>query len=129
MNAFFKKLALGLFGSLLTIAINPVFANECDALSEAVLKSCQDKSVKASGPRLEMFDVPDSFWAADPSFNEVEGFQDYLEIDETQIILHTSDEVQCVDEIKVEGTLKEIDLEEGEKAWLIKVTQFTCIDF
>jgi len=130
MNSLSLKLGLGLLGlwSLLSIAINPVFASGCDDLKTAdALESCQDKKVKASGPRLGMFDVPDSFMFADPSFSGGEGFQDYMEIDYTPIILHTSEEVQCVDEIEVEGTLEQMELEEGENAWVIKVTQFKCL--
>ncbi|HIE02240.1 MAG TPA: hypothetical protein EYP59_18490 [Thiotrichaceae bacterium] len=128
MNSLSRKLGLGLLGlwSLLSIAINPVFAGECNPLETAALESCQDKKVKASGPRLGMFDVPDSFMFADPSFSGGEGLQDYMEIDDTPIILHTSDEVQCVDEIEVKGTLEQMELEE-EKAWVIKVTQFNCL--
>lgn len=131
MNSLSRKLGFGLLGlwSILSIAINPVFAGECNDIKTAdALESCQNKEVKASGPRLGMFDVPDSFTFADPSFSGGEGFQDYMDIDDTQIILHTSEEVQCVDEIKVKGTLEEMELEEGEKAWVIKVTQFNCLD-
>ncbi len=129
MNSLSRKLGLGLLGlgCFLSIAINPVFAGECNPLETAALESCQDKKVKASGPRLGMFDVPDSFMFADPSFSGGEGLQDYMEIDETPIILHTSEEVQCVDEIEVKGTLEQMELEEEEKAWVIKVTQFNCL--
>ncbi|OQY54498.1 MAG: hypothetical protein DRR08_08995 [Candidatus Parabeggiatoa sp. nov. 2] len=123
-----QKLAFGLLGlwGLCSIGTTPVFAGECAVTDAASLDSCKDQNVKTSGFRLGMFDVPEYFMFADPGFTGGEGLQDYMELDdETPIILHTNDEVQCPEKIEVKGTLKQMDLE-GEKAWVIKVSEFKC---
>jgi hypothetical protein len=43
-----------------------------------------------------------------------------------QVILHTKEEIQCPEEVKVKGTLKKIELE-GNKAWVISVEKFQCL--
>jgi hypothetical protein len=124
-----RKLVFGLLGlwGLCSIGTMPVFAGECAATDAASLESCKDQNVKISGPRLEMFDVPEYFMFADPSFMGGEGMQDYMALDdETPIILHTNDEVQCPENIEVKGTLIQMDLE-GEKAWVVKISEFKCL--
>ena len=124
-----QKLALGLVGlaSLYGVETIPVFAGDCDDLKEESLESCKDKLVIAKGTRLGMFDVPEYFMAADPTFSGGEGLQDYMAIGDTQIILHTNEEVQCPENIEVKGTLNQLELK-GEKAGVIKVTEFKCVD-
>ncbi|MDM8557545.1 hypothetical protein [Candidatus Parabeggiatoa sp. HSG14] len=128
---FSRKLTFGLFGlwSLSSVGIAPVFADECTLTDAATLESCKDKNVKASGPRIGMFEVPEYFMMADPSMTGGEGLQDYMSVGDLQIIIHTNDEVQCDDldnEIEVKGSLQQMDLEEG-KAWVITVTKFKCL--
>ena len=117
---------LGL-GGLYTVGSLPVFADECNKVENvATLETCKDKEVTVKGPRVGMFDVPEYFMMADPNFTGGEGLQDYMAIEETQIILHTSEEVQCPEEIEVKGTLNQQVLGE-EKAWVIKVKEFKCL--
>ena len=126
MNYQFIYRKLALFGSISLIAIIPVFADDWIVKDAASFESCQDKNVIASGPRAGMFDVPEYFMLADPNFTGGSGIQDYMAIGETQVILHTKEEVQCPDTIEVKGTLKHKDLE-GQKAWVISVTEFKCL--
>jgi len=125
-RSLFRKLALfGLWGISITTII-PVFADDCIVKDAASLESCKDKSVTASGPRIGMFDVPEYFMQADPNFTGGEGIQDYMAVGESQVILHTKEEVQCPDNIEVKGILKKMELE-GQKAWMISVTEFKCL--
>jgi len=130
MNSLYKsrKLALGLFGlwGISILGITPVFADECAISDAASLESCKDKEVKASGPRADMFSVPEHFMLFDPNFTGGEGLQDYMNIGDTPIVLHTTEEVQCPEKIEVIGTLSQQE-QEGNKAWVIKVTKFTCL--
>ncbi|MDM8565582.1 hypothetical protein QUF74_08010 [Candidatus Halobeggiatoa sp. HSG11] len=123
MKFLFQALIFGLLYAIMTIS---VFAGECAATDAATLEGCKDKTVKASGPRVEMFDVPEYFSTADPSFTGGEGIQDYMNVGDTKIILHTKDEVQCPENIEVIGNLKQLDLGEG-KAWVVEVTEFKCL--
>ena len=126
MNFLSEKLVFPLLG-LLVMTSFPLFAEECEVKAVADLEKCKDKEeVKTSGPRVEMFDVPEHFALADPSFSGGEGLQDYMSIEDTQIILHTKEEVQCPEKIEVKGKLTQVDLE-GNKAWLIEVSEFKCL--
>ena len=122
-----KKLVFGLLGlcALYTVGITSAFAGGCGELDAASLDSCKDKDVTASGPRVEMGEVPEHFMLADPSFSGGEELQDYMKVGDAQIILHTKDEVDCPGKIKASGTLNQLDLE-GNKAWVIKVKGFEC---
>jgi len=130
MNSLYKsrKLAFGLFGLLgiNTFGAMPVFADECAVTDAASLESCKDKDVKASGLRADMFGVPEYFMLADPSFTGGTGLQDYMNVGETPIILHTTEEVQCPEKLEAIGALKQMELE-GNKTWVITVTKFTCL--
>jgi hypothetical protein len=125
---FSRKLAFSLIGlwGLSSVGITPVFADECTITDTATLEGCKDKNVKVSGPRVDMFEVPEYFMMADPSMTGGEGLQDYMAVGDAQIIIHTDDEVQCPEDIEVKGSLKQMDLEEG-KAWVITVTKFKCL--
>ena len=127
-QSVFWKLALGLLGLWATssIVLMPVFAGDCIIKEAASFESCKDKKVKASGPRVGMFDVPEYFMFADPSFMGGEELQDYMVVDGIQVILHTKEEIQCPEEIKVKGTLGQIELE-GNKAWVISVEKIQCL--
>jgi hypothetical protein len=122
-----KKLALVLLGLLIISTTSLWAADDCELKKAAALAGCKDKSVKATGPRVEMTAVPEYFALADPGFTGGEGLQDYMAIGETQIILHTKEEVQCPKNIEVAGQLKQIDLE-GNKAWVVEVKNFKCVD-
>jgi hypothetical protein len=123
-----RKLALGLFGlwGISTLSAMPVFAGECAVSDAASLESCKDKEVAASGPPADMFAVPEHFMLFDPSFSGGSELQGYMTVGDTPVILHTAEEVQCVDKIEVTGTLSQQE-QEGKKAWVIKVTKFTCL--
>ncbi len=123
MNFLSRTLIFGLLYTIMTVS---VFAEECSTTDAGTLEGCKDKTIKASGPRVEMFDVPEYFSTADPSFSGGEGIQDYMSIGDTKIILHTKDEVQCPENIEVIGGLKQLDLGEG-KAWVVEVTEFKCL--
>lgn len=123
MNFLSRVLIFGLLYTIMTVS---VLAEECSATDTGTLEGCKDKTVKASGPRIGMFDVPEYFSTADPSFSGGEGMQDYMSVGDTQIILHTKDEVQCPENIEVVGDLKQLDLGEG-KAWVVEVTEFKCL--
>lgn len=124
---FIRKLAIGLLG-LCSIGITPALAeDECVITDAASLDSCKDQPVTVSGPRVNMFEVPEYYMMADPSFSGGEGMQDYMASEDgTQIILHTNDEVQCPGNIKVIGALRQEDLGEG-MAWILSVTGFECL--
>ncbi len=122
-----RKLVFSLLGlcALCTVGIMPAFAGGCGELDAASLEGCKDKDVTASGPRVEMGDVPEHFMMADPSFSGGEELQDYMKVGDASVILHTKDEVDCPGKIKATGTLNQLDLE-GKKAWVIKVKGFEC---
>jgi len=121
-KVLFPLIGLWVLGSVMNSA---VLAAECALEDKTSWEKCKGKPVKVSGPRLVMDDVPTYYMLADPAMSGGEGFQDYIEVAETQVILHTKDEVECPDKMEVEGTVKQLDLE-GEKAWAIDVTQLTC---
>jgi hypothetical protein len=123
-----RKLALGLFGlwGICTLSAMPVFADECAISDAASIESCKDKEVKVSGPRADMFSVPEHFMLFDPNFTGGSGLQDYMNVGDTAVILHTTEEVQCPENIEVIGTLNQQE-QEGNKAWVIKVKKFTCL--
>ncbi len=123
MNFLSRLLILKLLYTVMTVS---VFADECAVTDAGTLEGCKDKTVKTSGPRVEMFDVPEYFSTADPSFSGGEGMQDYMSVGDTKIILHTKDEVQCPENIEVIGNLKQLDLGEG-KAWIVEVSEFKCL--
>ncbi|MDM8567970.1 hypothetical protein QUF50_00350 [Thiotrichales bacterium HSG1] len=123
MKFLFQALILGLCYVITTVS---VFAGECAVTDAGTLESCKDKTVKTSGPRVGMFDVPEYFATADPSFTGGEGIQDYMSVGEVNIILHTKEEVQCPENIEVIGNLKQLDLGDG-KAWVVEVTGFKCL--
>lgn len=123
MNFLSRALIFGLLYTIMTVSS---FAGECAATDAGTLEGCKDQTVKASGPRVEMFDVPEYFSTADPSFTGGEGMQDYMSIGDIKIILHTKDEVQCPESIEVVGGLKQLDLGEG-KAWVVEVAEFKCL--
>ncbi|MCK5877367.1 MAG: hypothetical protein KAG43_07015 [Candidatus Marithrix sp.] len=123
MKFLFQVLVFGLFYAVTVVSVS---AGECAITDAGTLESCKDKTVKASGPRVGMFDVPEYFATADPSFTGGEGIQDYMSIGGINIILHTKDEVQCPENIEIIGDLKQLDLGEG-KAWVVGVTEFKCL--
>jgi hypothetical protein len=110
-----------------SLSANLVMADEeiCPTEDASTLENCKDKTIQISGPRAGMFDVPEYFMLADPSFTGGEGLQDYLIFSETNIILHTKEEVQCPEELTVKGLLKQMDLE-GNLTWIIEVAEFKC---
>jgi hypothetical protein len=124
-QSVFWKLALGLLCTS-SMMLTPVFAGDCTLKEAASFESCKDKKVKASGSRVGMFDVPEYFMFADPSFMGGEELQDYMVVDGIQVILHTKEEIQCPEKIEVKGTLKQIELE-GNKTWVISVEKFQCL--
>jgi hypothetical protein len=124
-----RKVVFLLLGGLVIshIGILPVLAGDCEPKDAAALDGCKDKTVKATGPRVPMDKVPEYYALADPSFAGGEGTQDYMQIGDAQVILHLKDEVQCPKNIEVSGTLKQQDIEKN-KAWLIEVKEFKCVD-
>ncbi|MCK5718579.1 MAG: hypothetical protein KAH84_01380 [Thiomargarita sp.] len=102
--------------------VNCVVSEELTSFEE-----CKDKVTEATGDRISMFDVPEYYTLADPSFNGGEEIQDYMVVGEIQVILHTIEEVQCPEKIKVIGELKQLTLEE-EQAWIISVTGVECLE-
>ena len=117
---------------LSTVGTMPAFAGDCaiaDPAKEDSWKACEGKTVKVTGPRAAMDDVPPGYTEADPSFAGGKGFQDYMTFDEdtSYVILRTTTSVDCADEMEVEGTLKYQDIKgEKEKARVIEVTKFAC---
>ncbi len=111
--------------SLWILATTTVLAADCTIEDKTSWEKCNGKSVKVTGGRLLMEDVPEYYMLADPSLSGGEGFQDQMKVAETQIILHTKDEVDCTDQMEVEGTVKQLDLE-GNKAWALEVSKLTC---
>jgi len=124
-----RKIATGLLGlCLCSIGITSALAEDCVITDAASLDSCKkDQPATVSGPRVDMFDVPEYYMMADPSFSGGEGMQDYMASEDgTQIILHTNDEVQCPGDLKVIGALRQEDLGEG-MAWILSVTGLDCL--
>jgi len=97
----------------------------CATENASTLDACKEKVIEISGLRPDMFDMPEYFMFADPSFSGGEGFQDYIVFDETNMILHTDKEVECPEELTVKGLLKQVDLE-GNAAWIIEVNKLKC---
>jgi predicted RNA-binding protein len=121
--ALSQKITFSLLG--LWILSNVVWAADCPIEDKTSWEKCKGKSVKVSGTRLLMEDVPEYYMLADPSLSGGEGFQDQMEVAETQIILHTTASVECTDAMEAEGTVKQLDLE-GNKVWALDVTKLTC---
>lgn len=125
--ALSSKVVFRLLGGLVicSVGILPVLAEDCTPADAAALDGCKDKSVKATGPRVPMDDVPEHYMLLDPSFTGGEGTQDYMKIGDAQIVLHLEGEMQCPKEVEVIGTLKQQDVE-GNKVWLIETKEFKC---
>lgn len=122
-----RKWAFGLLGLWIMGSVGmPALADECAITDADSLKKCKDKKIKVSGPREDMFEVPEYFMGFDPSMKGEEGRQDYMKIAGEQVIIHTTEEVQCPEKLEVEGTLKQEKAEDNQ-VWIIKVDKFKCL--